>query len=65
MNKGDIKATIILLVYIVVGVTSGYYVQQYIQDKDGASAIIGFLLGVCGLGLLQCIRNLIRLEVKD
>ena len=65
MNKGDIKATIILLVYIVVGVTSGYYVQQYIQDKDGASAVFGFILGVLGLGLLQSIWGLIRLEVED
>jgi hypothetical protein len=65
MNKGDIKATVIMITYIAAGVTSGYYFQQYIQDKDGASAIIGFILGVCGLGLLQCTWNLIRLDVKD
>jgi hypothetical protein len=65
MNKGDIKATIILLVYISAGVTSGYYFQQYIQDKDGAGAIIGFILGVCVLGLLQCSWHIIRLDVED
>jgi len=65
MNKGDVKATVILVAYISVGIISGYYFQQYIQDKDGASAIIGFILGVCGLGLLQSIWNLIILDIED
>ena len=65
MDKGDIKATIILLAYIAVGITSGYYFQQYTQDKDGASSILGFILGVCVLGLLQCTWGLIRLNVED
>ena len=65
MNKGDIKATLILFTYIAVGITSGYYFQQYIQDKDGVGTIIGFVLGVCGLGLLQSTWNLIRLHVED
>ena len=65
MNKGDIKATFILFTYIAVGITSGYYFPQSVQDKQGAGAILGFILGVLVLGLLQCIWGLIRLEVKD
>jgi hypothetical protein len=65
MNKGDVKATVILVAYISVGIISGYYFQQYIQDKDGAGVIIGFILGVCLLGLLQCSWHIIRLDVED
>jgi uncharacterized membrane protein YeaQ/YmgE (transglycosylase-associated protein family) len=65
MDKGDIKATIILLAYIVVGITSGYYFQLYVPDKQGAGSVLGFILGILGLGLLQCIWGLIRLEVED
>ncbi len=65
MNKGDIKATVIMIVYIAVGITSGYYAEQYNPSKDGGGAIYGFVLGVLGLGLLQNIWDLIRLHVED
>jgi uncharacterized membrane protein YeaQ/YmgE (transglycosylase-associated protein family) len=65
MNKGDIKATVIMLIYITAGVIAGYYIEQYSQSKDGAGAIYGFVFGILGLVLLQCIWNLIRLHVED
>lgn len=65
MNKGDIKATVVLITYIAIGIISGYYFQQYTDDKTGGSAIVGFILGVCVLGLLQCTWYLIRLQFED
>lgn len=65
MNKGDIKASVILFTYLAVGITSGYYLEQYIQCKDGEGYTFGFVLGVLCLTLLQSIWNLIRLYVED
>lgn len=65
MNKGDIKATVIMIVYIAVGITSGYYAEQYNPSKDGGGAVYGFVFGVLGLGLLQTIWGLIRLQFED
>ena len=65
MDKGDIKATLIMGIYISVGIISGYYFPQYVPDKHGAGAILGFILGILGLGLLQSIWGLIRLHVED
>lgn len=65
MNKGDIKATIILFTYILVGIISGYYLEQNSQSKDGVDAIFGFVFGVSGLGLLQLAWHIIRLDIED
>ena len=65
MDKGDIKATVILFTYLAAGITSGYYLEQNNPSKDGVGAIFGFLLGVLCLSLLQCIWNLIRLYIED
>jgi hypothetical protein len=65
MNKGDIKASVILFTYLSVGITSGYYLEQYSQRKDGEGYIFGFVLGVLCLLLLQSIWGLIRLHVED
>jgi len=65
MNKGDIKATVILFAYIAVGIISGYYLEQSSQSKDGVGAFFGFVFGILGLAVLQCIWNLIRLGIED
>lgn len=65
MNKGDIKATIILLTYISVGIISGCYLEQHSKSKDGVDAIFGFVFGVLGLGLLQLSWLIIRLNIED
>jgi hypothetical protein len=65
MNKGDIKASVILFTYLAVGINSGYYLEQSGQCKDGEGYIFGFVLGVVCLLLLQSIWNLIRLDVED
>ena len=62
-TKRDIKATIIMLIYISAGVISGYFLEKHNTGPDGVGAICGFILGICGLGLLQSIWNLIRLEI--
>lgn len=65
MNKGDIKATIILLIYISVGVLGSYFLNKHNPTKDGKSYFLGFILGITLLALLQCVWNLIRLSIED
>jgi hypothetical protein len=61
MNKGDIKATVIMLIYITAGVIGGYYVEQYRIPKDGFGSgyVLGFILGVTIFGTLHFIWNFI------
>ncbi len=65
MNKGDIKATIILMTYISVGIISGYYLEEHNPSKDGGGAICGFVFGMLGVWFLQTIWWLIRINIED
>jgi len=60
-TKKDIKATIIMLIYIAVGIISGYFLEKQTTDTSGVGAICGFVIGICVLGLLHSIWSLIRL----
>jgi hypothetical protein len=62
-TKKDIKATIIMLIYIAVGIISGYFLEKQNTDISGVLAICGFVIGICVLGLLHSIWSLIRLEI--
>lgn len=64
-TKKDIKATIIMIIYISVGIVSGYFLSEYNETKNGALAVCGFVIGICALALLQAIWKLIRLEIED
>lgn len=65
MNKGDIKATIMMLIYISVGILGGYFLNKYNPIIGVDSYVYGFILGVCLLVLLQCVWNLIRSIFED
>lgn len=62
MNKGDVKATVIMVIPILLGVISGYYMEEHYPypGKDGVGVIFGFVFGILFLLLLMAIWQLIR-----
>lgn len=65
MNKGDIKATILLLACIISGSIGGYYLEQFNPNSNGLNAVWGFVLGVIAFFSLVAIWISIRLSIKD
>jgi hypothetical protein len=61
MNKGDIKATVIMLIYITAGVIGGYYLIPI----DEIGYVLGFIIGVLVCAIMQCIWGLIRSYIHD
>ena len=64
MNRGDIKATVILAVYILAGVLGAYYFKQVDGDKEGVY-VIGALTGIMSLTGLVVAWNFIRSFIND
>ena len=62
MNKGDIKATVILVIYILAGALGAYYFKQVDGDKEGVY-MVGAFLGIMSLTILVVVWNLIRLFI--
>jgi hypothetical protein len=54
-----------MLVYILAGITSAYFLNLTEIKPEGAGYICGFILGITFLALLQITWNLIRLGIED
>ena len=65
MNKGDVKATVIMVISISVGIILGYYIEEYYQGKDEFVVILGLVFAILFLLLLMAIWQLIRLHIED
>jgi uncharacterized membrane protein len=65
MNKGDIKATIIMIAYLIVGVFSAYMHRNMGVKPDVANYFFGFMIGLAVTFLLQLIWMIIRLDIED
>lgn len=64
-TKGDIKATLILLAFIIAGVIGGILLENTSTTKDGVGYVFGFIFGILSLLLLYSIWMLIRIHVED
>ena len=64
MNKGDIKATVILAVYIIAGALGAYCFKELDGDKEGVY-IIGSLTGIMSLTFLVVAWHFIRSFIND
>lgn len=67
MNKGNIKTTFIMTVYILCGIFCGYELEKFYphSHNDGVLYVLGFILGICMLSLTLIIWSFIRLNIKD
>lgn len=63
--KGDIKATLILLAFIIAGVIGGVLLENSNPTKDGGGYVLGFVLGTLTLFLLSSVWILIRIDIED
>lgn len=64
MNKGDIKATVILAVYILAGALGIYCFLKFDGYKEGVY-VIGALTGIMSLTGLVVAWNFIRSFIED
>jgi hydrogenase/urease accessory protein HupE len=67
MNKGDIKTTLIMTVYILFGIFCGYELERFYPHSHNNNVIyvLGFIIGICMLNLILIIWSSIRLNIKD
>lgn len=64
-TKGDIKATIIIVFYVAVGVFSAYMHRDMGLKPDVANYFVGFMIGLAVTFMLQLMWMLIRLHIDD
>jgi hypothetical protein len=65
MNKGDIKATITMIISISWCVFCALELEKTNTYKDGAFYVLGFILGIASIALTICTWNIIRLFFED
>jgi Na+/melibiose symporter-like transporter len=64
-TKGDIKATVIMLIYMGAGAIGSYWFEQSQPNKDIHGYVIGFVLGIMVMLGLNVTWLLIRAMVDD